>query len=201
MLAQKGQQGVTLIELMIGIVIVSMLMALGVPAFSRMLQNSQVRSAAESLVNGLTAARNEALRLNSEVRFSITDNTGQVAWNITCVTETAVCPAGALQTRAANEGGGNARIGISTAASIPASDYSVALASGAGLTSGGGVKFTNLGTVNGIDGENDITRIDVTNSKDAGARRLVIMISPSGLIRMCDPMLNRSANPQGCVSS
>jgi len=61
MLARR-QQGVTLIELMVGIAILATLLAMGIPAFTGWIQDTQVRTAAESILNGLQTARAEAVR-------------------------------------------------------------------------------------------------------------------------------------------
>jgi type IV fimbrial biogenesis protein FimT len=197
MLARQSQNGVTLIELLIGIVIVSMMLALGMPSFSSMIQNAQVRGAAESVMNGLQSARNEALRRNVNVRFTLTDTTGRIAWTVECVVATTDCPAGPILSASSSDSGANARVGISTTSPIPA--YTTALASGAGLSSGAGVTFNSLGSIPAANIGTDITRIDVTNSAMSDARRLVIVLGIGGLIRMCDPLLALSANPQGCA--
>lgn len=202
MLARRVQRGVTLIELIIGIAILSTLLALGVPSFANMIQNAQVRSAAESIQNGIQSARNEALRRNVNVRFSLTDATGRVAWIVECVVATTDCPAGAIQSHAASDGGANARVGVSTA--VPPPVFTTALTSGVGLSNGAAVTFNNLGSVLAVNpGTNTprITRIDLTNAAAASARRLVIVIGAGGAIRMCDPLLDLASNPQGCISS
>lgn len=198
MLIRQRQPGVTLIELIIGIAIVSVLLTAGMPSFTEWIQNTQVRTAAESLLNGLQTARNEAVRRNANVRFNLTGTSGLVVWNVGCVTVTADCPA-TIQSRVAAEGGGNARAGISTAAPaspVPTNQYSTAIASGGGLPAG--VTFNGLGAIPGANIGTDITRIDITNVALATARRLVIIVGPGGLIRMCDPLLALAANPQGC---
>jgi type IV fimbrial biogenesis protein FimT len=202
MLTRRASRGVTLIELIIGIAIVSALLALGVPSLSSMIQNAQVRSAAESIQNGMQAARNEALRRNVNVRFSLPNTAGLVVWTVECVVASTDCPAGAIQSHSTSDGGANARIGVSTAVVLPA--FTTALASGTGLSAGAQLTFNNLGSVLAINpGTNTprITRIDITNAADAGARRLVIVIGAGGAIRMCDPLLDLASNPQGCASS
>jgi type IV fimbrial biogenesis protein FimT len=168
------------------------------PSFTHWIQNTQVRTAAESLLNGLQMARNEAVRRNANVRFNLTGTSGLVVWNVGCVTVTDDCPA-TIQSRAGAEGGGNARVGISTAAPaspLPANQYSAAIASGSGLPAG--ATFNGLGAIPSANIGTDITRIDITNVGLASARRLVIIVGPGGLIRMCDPLLAAATNPQGC---
>lgn len=195
-------KGVTLIELMIGIAIVSLLMVIGVPSFRLWIQNTQTRTAAESIQNGLQIARVEAVRRNVNVRFSLTDASGTVTWTVDCVNVTADCPAG-IQSRSGGEGGANARVGISVAAlpsPVPAGYFNTALAAGAGLPAG--VTFDGMGRVpalnpDGTVNNDDITRIDVTNV-NAGVRRMVVVVGTGGQIRMCDPAIAFAANPQGC---
>lgn len=61
---EAGAAGFTLIELVVTISLVGVLVALGLPSFSAWIKNSQVRSVAESLQNGLRLAQSEALRRN-----------------------------------------------------------------------------------------------------------------------------------------
>jgi type IV fimbrial biogenesis protein FimT len=194
MLVKRRHHGVTLIELMIGIAILAILLLAGLPSFNVWIQNTQVRSAAESIQNGLQTARNEAVRRNAKVRLNLTNTSGLVAWTVGCVTVTVDCPA-TIQRRPAAEAGGGARVGVSTAVQT-AADYGTALAAGAGLSSGAGVTFNNLGGIANIG--SDITRIDIRHAT-AGARRLVVNVGTGGLIRMCDPALSLTSNPQGCV--
>ena len=70
-----SQRGVSMIELLIGLVIIGILAAIGVPALSNWLQNGQIRVAAESIQNGLQLARAEAVHRNSRVRFQLTTTT------------------------------------------------------------------------------------------------------------------------------
>lgn len=198
MLIADRQGGFSLIELMIGITIVSLLMAMGVPAFNLWIQNTQTRSAAESILNGLQIARSEAVRRNTTVRFSLTDAAGAVAWTVDCVNVTADCPAG-IQSRSGSEGSPNARAGISATAlpsPIPAGYFDTPLAAGVGLPAG--VTFDGLGRMPTGNVGTDIARIDVTNASNASARRMVVMVGTGGQTRMCDPAIALSTNPQGC---
>jgi type IV fimbrial biogenesis protein FimT len=185
-----GQRGMSLIELMIGIAIVSILLMAGIPGFNLWIQNSQNRAAAESILNGIQLARTEAVIRNTQVRFEFTDDSGLVAWNVGCVAVTVDCPA-TIQRRTSNEGAANARVGVSTASNpLPAT---TPITSGTGVD--GTISFNGLGRVAGTT---DITRIDVTNAGSSNARRYVVVISPGGQIRMCDPALSFATNPQGC---
>ena len=193
------QRGFSLIELIVGMVIVGILLTLGVPAFSAWIQNTQIRTSAESVLNGMQIARSEAVNRNAFVRFSLTDASGSVAWNVGCVNVTADCPA-TIQSRSASEAGGSARVGVSTTAlpsPIPSSQFSVSLAAGTGLPAG--ITFDGLGRMPAANIGTDITWVDVTNVNNANARRMVVMVNTGGQPRMCDPALSLAANPQGCA--
>jgi len=190
--------GFSLIELMIGIAIVSLLMLIGAPSFSLWVQNTQVRTAAESIQNGLQIARTEAVRRNTNVRFNLTNAGGTVAWSVDCVNVTTDCPTG-IQTRSGGEGGANARVGISVAAlpsPIPANYFNTPITAGTGLPAG--VTFDGIGRVPTANIGTDITRIDITNAARADARRMVVVIGTGGQTRMCDPAIALATNPQGC---
>lgn len=192
------QSGVSLIELMVGLAVAALLLALGMPAFDLWIQNTQNRTAAESISNGLQLARAEAVRRNAHVRFDLTDATGQVAWNVGCVSVTDDCPA-TIQSRPAAEGTINARAGVSTdaiPAPTPPDHFETAIDAGTGLPAS--VSFNGLGRVPSANIGNDITRIDITNSATADARRFVVTITTGGQIRMCDPALVFANNSQGC---
>ncbi len=65
-------RGVTIIEMMIAITIISMLLMLALPSMSTWLNNAQIRTAGETMLNGITLARSEALHRNTTVRFQLT---------------------------------------------------------------------------------------------------------------------------------
>ena len=72
---RANKRGFSLIELMVVIAIVSVLMSLGIPAFINYLHNVRLRVAAESFLSGIQSARAEAIRLNSNVQFLLTNET------------------------------------------------------------------------------------------------------------------------------
>lgn len=70
MLNCNGEQsGVTLVELVIALAILAIIATLALPSFQTMIQNQRLRTATESLLNGLQLARAEAIRRNARVRF------------------------------------------------------------------------------------------------------------------------------------
>ena len=93
---KSRQAGFTLIELMIGVVILGILSAVALPSFQSWMRNAQVRNAAESIINGLQRARSEAVSRNTNVAFVLGVGT---SWSIGVVN-----PASAVESRSSNEG-------------------------------------------------------------------------------------------------
>jgi type IV fimbrial biogenesis protein FimT len=168
------QTGFTLIELMIGIGVLSFLLMLALPSFGLMLQNARIRNAADSIMNGVQLARAEAVRRNRPVEFAFT---GGGNWSVTQLS-----PLEEIQKRDGSEG----------------TKYAV-IDSGASAR----VTFGPVGaplSVNPGDGSGPMTRIDISSDKSIdGLRPLAILVSPAGNVRMCDPDKNLPAgDPRRC---
>lgn len=196
MLIRHSTTGFSLIECMISIVLFTILALIAMPNLSVAIQNGQIRSAAQSIVSGLQLARAEAIRLNAFVRFSLPNQIaaktveGGTDWIIQADDQkTAGTPAYTVEigNRSGLEGSPLARIGTKTA-----QDFSVPAAIGAGLP--GTITFNSLGRTDSTT----ISQIDIVHANNAKARRLSIAISTGGQIRLCDPALALSSNPQGC---
>ena len=198
MLIRAPERGVTLIELMIGLAIVALVLFVAVPSFGIFLQNSQIRNAAGSALNGLEIARNEAIRRNAPVRFQFVSNltascalsTTSLAWVVSQANPAGACDTPAsdtvapqiIQSRSATEGTSNAR---------------VTLAGGSTLV------FTGLGRAQ----TGGITQIDVTNTSgtcqyadptNGTMRCMRIVVSSGGQSRMCDPQVTATNDPRKC---
>ncbi|MGB4811553.1 MAG: GspH/FimT family pseudopilin, partial [Methylophilaceae bacterium] len=78
--AKSAQNGMTLIELMIVVSILTILAVLVIPEFKQTVANSQIRGAAESIQSGLQLARLEAIRRNTIIKFDIPVSSG-TAWS------------------------------------------------------------------------------------------------------------------------
>jgi type IV fimbrial biogenesis protein FimT len=194
MLMRPGRErGITLVEILMTLALIGVLLAFAAPSATTWIQNTQLRSAADSIFTGVQLARNEALKRNSAVALEFTD-AASTAWHV-CMYDIAnnVCTGSDLASKPAAEAGGNARAG----ADVATGDPSTALAAGNNLP--GLVAFDALGRVL-TSAPANLTRIDVRNpTLTSGERRLVILITPGGSVRMCDPQLALSANPMGCV--
>jgi type IV fimbrial biogenesis protein FimT len=68
-------RGFTLIEMAITLAVIGVVLALGAPSFSAWIQNTQIRTGAESMMTGIKLARAEALKRNAMVRFQMMTST------------------------------------------------------------------------------------------------------------------------------
>lgn len=68
---RNGGRGFTLVELMIGLVILAILMLVALPAYNEFMGNARIRNVADSLVNGMRHAQVEAVRRNRMIEFIV----------------------------------------------------------------------------------------------------------------------------------
>lgn len=92
--ASRAGRGVTLIELLVAVAIIALSATLAAPDIATMVASYKVRTAAESLLNGLNYARAEAIRRNSAVTFAL----APTGWSVAQVS-----PATNLQTHASSD--------------------------------------------------------------------------------------------------
>lgn len=187
------QRGITMMEVMVTVAIIAIMMAVGAPTLARWMQNNQIKTSAQNVLNGLQLARGEAVRRNARVQFTLTDKAGTTGWSVGCLTVTATCEAN-IQIGSATDGGETVRLGASTA-TLTGADYTTPIKAGSGMTGAASVTFTAFGQADPTT--NNITRIDVTSATDASARRLVIRIPDGGSPLLCDPGLP-AGNSQSC---
>jgi len=190
---------VTLVEIAVGLVIVGLLLILGLPGFGQWLQKSKIRTAAESVQNGLQLAKAEAVRRNALVRFSLTDtataacvlSTTGANWVVSQDDPTGACDAAAsdtvaprlIQMRPSTEG--------STNVALAAGQSSIVFNGMGRLTPVPGATIT-IGVSNPTGGA-----CAVLGGGGGPMRCLNVTVSTAGQVRMCDPAL-ASTDPRGC---
>ncbi len=197
-------RGVTLIELAVVLAVVAILFAQAAPSFSAWVHNSQIRTATESIQNGMQLARAEAIRRNRSVMFWLTSaaTPPQADWLVGCASPPAGAPS--VPEAAGDCPGSDTTFGptywIQRQA---AADQQTALPqltiTPANATN---VTFNSLGmVVVNVDGSASITQILVTDPSISGtlARPLQVRVS-GGQIRMCDPSpnLTPATDPRAC---
>lgn len=91
------QQGFTLLEMVVGVVILSILLGLGIPAMSSWLLANKANAANAFYMEGFQAARLQAIAHNTSSRIVLSPNqtTGQMDWQVDiCFPTAAVSCAG-----------------------------------------------------------------------------------------------------------
>lgn len=173
MLIQRtASSGFTLIELMIGLVLLGVLLTLGLPNVSTWMQNTQLRNAAESIQSGLQLARAEAVRRNTLVGFNMAGPASN--WTVGVIN-----PGQVIQSRTADEGTPDAVI-TTTDATIIFNGLGKAT-----LPSTATIQVTNpTGGSCKADG-GDMNCLNVT-------------VSVGGQIKMCDPAVAIAGDSRAC---
>lgn len=198
MLKYSPQRGLSIIETMIALAIVALVLFVAVPSFTIFLQNTQIKNAATSALNGLTLARAEAIRRNTPVRFQFVSNltagctlsSSSLAWVVSQTNPAGKCdqpPSDStapqiVQKRAGLEGMQNAVVAV---------------------TGGSSVTFTGLGRAQA----GGMTQIDFSNSTgtcqhidaiNGKMRCMRILVTSGGQARMCDPKVTAVTDPRKC---
>ncbi len=169
----RNCNGVTLIELLIGMAILALILSLGLPSISTWMQNTQLRSAAESIQSGLQLARAEAVKRNTFVGFTMAGPDS--SWSVDVMN-----PPQNIQARTAAEGTSNAQI----------------------ATTDPTIVFDGLGKAN-IAANATIQVTNPTGGAcktliTPGMNCLNVTVSVGGQVKMCDPTVVAAGDTRAC---
>jgi type IV fimbrial biogenesis protein FimT len=186
----RTHQGLTLVELMVTVALVSVLMLSAIPSISVWLRNTQIRNTADSIEAGLQKARLEAVRRNQNVQFSLVSLSDSTVMNNSCALSgnagswvvslsnpagrcaTAISDTVApyiIDTHAVGDGGKNAAVSATNAGGASAST----------------VVFDALGRAVSV---NPIAKVVVSDAAStSGTVTLQVTVGSSGSIRVCNP--------------
>ncbi|CAN5393607.1 hypothetical protein BH11PSE11_BH11PSE11_12660 [soil metagenome] len=173
-----SQKGLTIVELVIGLAIVALLIGLALPTFRVWIVNTQVRSAAEALQNGLQVARNLAVQRNTSVEFRL--GTGS-SWDVVMAQSGTV-----VQSRPKEEGSPSVAVTV-----LP------------GTATSKRMTFTSLGglAAKNADGTDSMTRLNIAMATSdivsANAKSLSI-VATKGQIKLCDTKVTDVNDPRYC---
>lgn len=171
-----------MIELMVGIIVMAILAALALPSFQIMLRNSEVRTAAQSITNGLQRARAEAVARNTNVQFVLGTYSGCAGTDSSWTVDYVVKPvpgAPPIDARCSTEGSTHVAVAATPTAATTVTFNSL------------GVATTNQ------DGSAQLTQLDF--SAIGASQNLRVEIGAGGNAKMCDPSLPvGSTSPSAC---
>lgn len=155
--------GVTLIEIAIALAILGLLITMAVPGYVNWIQNTQIRTAAEAILNGMKSARAEAIRRNMTVQLVLAANSD---WEVRIVGTGEF-----VQSRSGADGSPNVALTLNPADATT-------------------ITFNGLGrVVANNDATPSITQVDIDSTTLAAedSRELRITVGTGGDVRMCDP--------------
>lgn len=166
--AFRPAAGFSLVELMIGITIVTLVGALGVPSFVSQVRDGRIRTIADELHDGLQMARQEAIQRNTTIRFDVLSS----GWQVVLPGTTDGVLAGRTNT-------------------TKESSYTVTATASTLSFNGSGRASTSSFRV-------DVASASATCKASGGAIRcLRIVVQPGGAIKSCDPAA-ASNDPRKC---
>ena len=196
----KSFHGFTLIELVITLAVFAILLMIGLPSMTTWLQNTQIRTSAETMVMGLQFARAEALKHNKAVRFQLVDSlaggcaltaTG-TSWVVNRADGDTPDVTGACDQAESDEDDNVWKILQKRSGAEGTSNATAESANGAKY-----VKFNGLGRVIDEPGVLEMTQIDIRGPDGVACqdnkgrlRCLRLIVSPGGGVRMCDPAVD-----------
>lgn len=166
-----GCDGFSLIELVVAMAVMGVVLARGVPTVTGWVQNTQIRTAAEAVQNGLQIARQQAVQLNTKVKFTLTGSD----WSISVVN-----PATAIQSRTNSVDTPNASI---------AGSQTEVVFNGLGRVSPSPSSLISFAVTNPTWG--------TCAAAGGGMHCMSVTVQSGGQIRLCDPKLPNT-DPQSC---
>lgn len=176
----RSSRGVSLIELMITIVILTVLALMGAPVYETWVSSQQIRTATESMVDGMRIAQTEAIKRNAAVRFVLD---GVAGWKVELDSDDSL-----LRQSELKEGSPKVTFTVEPLGTDT-------------------VLFTGLGRVLDKDGNPFAGRVTIDVTSSAGissARGLRVVIDTAAAtgvgVKSCDPHL-ATTDPRGCPAT
>lgn len=203
---RSNARGVTLIEIAVTLTVIGLLLMAVMPSVGVWIRNTQVRNTASSMLAGMQLARNEAIRRNAAIRFSLVSLTDSAVMNSSC----ALSGAGVSWVVSVRDPTGNCQYTPSNVAA-DATDPMIVQSSAGGV--GGrnvvvegkladGSAAAHSVTFNGfgrVESALPIRFINVRNETTGNDyRSLRIELAPGGSVRMCDLAVTDTTDPRYC---
>jgi type IV fimbrial biogenesis protein FimT len=190
--ARRTGRGFTLVEIMVGLAILSILLSIAVPGMKSWLTSTSAAGAAEFYVEGFKLARAEAVKRNAVTRLVLTQNakTKQLDWQIDLCTPMSVAPCGAgvgtWSTTSATNGNANAADFKSIARKADNLPGTGVLKLTVAPASASTVYFTALGWVDTSAGGN-VTGIQLDPVATDAFPPSKVVVTLAGVVTKCNP--------------
>lgn len=197
----RRHNGFSLVELIVGLAVLALLMALGVPQYAAFTANARIRATSEGVTAGLNLARAEAVKRNARVEMVLTDDppveglvnsltpsTSGTNWMVReWVPSTNSY--NFIEGKAGAEGSGREESGVIVASSSTDASYD------------GRVTFTGFGAMaigQPVTFQFTYPAAGACAAASGPLRCLNINVSPGGQIRVCDPKVTDTKDTRAC---
>ncbi len=201
-------KGFSLIEMAVTLVVMALLLTAAVPSIGDWLRSARLRNQAESILNGIQTARNEAVRRNVEITIWLVSNTPATTMGNSCALSSAGNgwvvsrnnPASACAATPSN----SVSPMIVTSRILGDAGTGVAIQGlqADGSTAATSISFDGLGrAVQRANATENLRRVAISHrAAQTNDRPLRIDIDASGGIRLCDTTVTDSSDTRACRS-
>ena len=215
----SSQRGFSFVEIMVVVAVMAIILSIAAPSLTNYLNGISVRSAAESVLNGLQVARGEAIRSNNTVILQIVDSLENSCeesaqgrhWVVSHCSAVGAC-GGAIDKQVTPPVNCNDGAPVILAkGSFDAGDYveidlggSAALCYSALGRISANASNCPPGTIDPSDSGGGTFAINVKHTEesciaDGGSLRcLRIDVGTAGQAKLCDPSITNSNDPRRC---
>ncbi len=195
------RRGFSMIEVAITMALVAILLFTVMPDVTAMVANNRIRAAAESYMQGLQRARNDALRTNQNVTFWLTTPNASGVLDNTCALSSSargwvVSVANPTSQCAAASGASAPQISERAVGGATGGNVVVLAVQSDGSTAATSATFDGFGRVSGASQLQTVCLRNATAGNNF--RPLRIEVLPGGVIRLCEPRVTNANDPRIC---
>jgi type IV fimbrial biogenesis protein FimT len=201
-----------MIEVLVTLTILGLLLAAVMPGIGAWMRNTEIRNAAESIQNGLSKARAEAVKRNEPITFSLLTHNSVGQLDGSC----ALSASSGSWVASKDNPAGKCDVVVSEALTpfivakqsqgegSPHVTVSVKQPNGSdpcgSADSSTSITFNGYGRIASTAawGSGPLQCIVVDSTAGDGTRQLNLVIGSGGMVRMCDPAVSDTNDPRRC---